>query len=107
MKLTMRNEIATPDLEALTANTEKALDWKENDHNMILVISNSGSTATTLTVKAGNSIQGVCDLALAVPVGVSLVKLESGRFKFVSGENKGKIVVVSPGTPKVGVAAIV
>ena len=38
MKLTMRNEIATPDLEALTANTNKALDWKENDHNMILVI---------------------------------------------------------------------
>ncbi len=107
MELTMRNEIATPELAALTADEEKTLDWKENDNKMILVINNTGSAATTLTVKAGNGIQGVCDLTLAVPVGVSLVKLESGRFKFVSGDNKGKIIVVSPGTPKVGVAALV
>lgn len=107
MKLTMRNDIATPELEALTANTEKAIEWSENDDKMILVVNNSGSAATKLTVKAGNGIQGVCDLSLDVPVGVSLVKLESGRFKFVTGENKGKIVVVSTGTPKVGVAALV
>ena len=103
----MRNDIATPELEALAANTEKAIEWSENDDKTILVVSNGGSAETTLTVKAGNSIQGVCDLTLTVPVGVSLVKLESGRFKFVTGENKGKIVVVSPGTPKVGVAALV
>ena len=84
MKLTMRNEIATPDLEALTANTNKALDWKENDHNMILVINNTGSAATTLTVKAGNSIQGASDLTLTVPVGMSLVKLQTARFIFLS-----------------------
>lgn len=105
MKLTMRNDIATPELEALTANTEKAIEWSENDDKMILVV--NATAATTLTVKAGNGIQGVCDLTLDVPVGVSLVKLESGRFKFVTGENKGKIVVVSTGTPKVGVAALV
>lgn len=107
MTLTMRNEIATPTLGALTANTEKALEWSERDDKMTLVINNSGSAATTLTVKAGNGIQGVADLTLTVPVGVSLVKLESGRFKNVSGTNKGKIVVVSPGTPKVGIAALV
>lgn len=105
MKLTMRNDIATPELTALTANTEKAIEWSENDDKMILVV--NAANATTLTVKAGNGIQGVCDLTLNVPVGVSLVKLESGRFKFVTGENKGKIVVVSAGTPKVGVAALV
>ncbi len=105
MKLTMRNDIATPELTALTANTDKAIEWSENDEKMILVV--NATQATTLTVKAGNGIQGVCDLTLTVPVGVSLVKLESGRFKFVTGENKGKIVVVSPGTPKVGVAALV
>lgn len=103
----MRNEIVKAELTALTANTAKAIEWKENDNKMILVVQNSGSAATTLTVKAGNGIQGVADLALTVPVGVNLVKLESGRFKNVSGENKGKIVVVSPGTPSVGVVAIV
>jgi len=107
MNITMRNEIVKAELSALTANTAKAIEWKENDNKMILVVQNSGSAATTLTVKAGNGIQGVADLTLTVPVGVNLVKLESGRFKNVSGENKGKIVVVSPGTPSVGVVAIV
>lgn len=107
MNIAMRNEIVKAELSALTANTAKAIEWKENDNKMILVVQNSGSAATTLTVKAGNGIQGVADLALTVPVGVNLVKLESGRFKNVSGENKGKIVVVSPGTPSVGVVAIV
>ena len=107
MKVTMRNDIATPTLTALTANTEKALEWSENDAKMILVISNSGDTAVSLTVKAGNGIQGVVDLTLSAPKGVSLVKLDSGRFKFVSGTNKGKIVVKSAGTPSVGVAALV
>lgn len=107
MNVTMRNKIVTPTLTALTANTEKALDWSENDAKMILVISNSGDTAVSLTVKAGNGIQGVADLTLSAPKGVSLVKLESGRFKFVSGTNKGKIVVKSAGTPSVGVVALV
>ena len=107
MEVTMRNNIATPTLTAFTANTEKALDWSENDAKMILVISNSGDSAVSLTVKAGNGIQGVADLTLSAPRGISLVKLESGRFKFVSGANKGKIVVKSAGTPSVGVAALV
>ena len=105
MKLTMRNDIATPELTALTASEPKAIVWDENDDKVVLVI--NATAATKLTVKSGNGIQSVCDLTLDVPVGVSLVKLESGRFKFVSGENKGKIVVVSEGTPKVGVAALV
>ncbi len=105
MDVTMRNNIATVAMSALTKNTEKSLDWSENDAKMILVI--DADTATDLTVKAGNGIQGVADLVLTVPVGVSLVKLESGRFKFVSGTNKGKIVVKSTGTPSVGVAALV
>ena len=105
MDVTMRNTIATPTLEALTESTPKAIAWNENDDKMILVIKAEG--ATDLTVKAGNGIQGVNDLKLTVPEGVSLVKLESGRFKNVSGENKGKIVVLSTGTPSVGVAALV
>lgn len=105
MKLTMRNDIATVELAALTADTEKALEWSERDDKMVLVI--VATTATTLTVKAGNGIQGVANHTLAVPVGTSLVKLESGRFKNVTGANKGMIVVVSPGTPKIGVVALV
>jgi hypothetical protein len=105
MDITMRNAIATPALTALTANTAKAIEWPESDEKMVLVI--SASDANTLTVLAGNSIQGVADLSVSVPAGVSLIKLESGRFKNVTGTNKGKIVIKSTGTPKVGVAALV
>lgn len=104
MSVVKRNEIAAVELEALTASTEKAIPWDGGDEKQVLVI--QSSSETTLTVKAGNGIQGVTDKTVNVPVGVNLLKLESGRFKNVSGENKGKIVVVSPGTPKVGVAVL-
>lgn len=105
MDLTMRNTIAAVTLVALTASTAKAIDWSEKDEHTVLVI--NASAQTDLTVKAGNGIQGVTDLVLTVPKGVSLVKLESGRFKNVSGANKGKVIVVSTGTPSVGVVALV
>ena len=105
MALTMRNTIAEVTLEALTANTAKAISWNEKDEHTVLVI--NAAAQTDLTVKAGNGIQGVTDLVLTVPKGVSLVKLESGRFKNVSGTNKGKVIVVSTGTPSVGVVALV
>lgn len=105
MALTMRNTIAAVTLEALTANTAKAITWNEKDEHTVLVI--NAAAQTNLTVKAGNGIQGVTDLVLTVPQGVSLVKLESGRFKNVSGANKGKVIVVSTGTPSVGVVALV
>lgn len=104
MTVTMRNELATVEFTALSADTEKAIEWSENDHKMTLVI--KADDATKLTVLAGNGIQGVADLVVDVPEGISLIKLESGRFKNVSGDNKGKIVIKSTGTPSVGVVAL-
>lgn len=105
MALKMRNELATVKLEALRASADKAIEWKEGDDKMILVI--VATEESNVTIKAGNGIQGVADMVLTVPVGTSLVKLESGRFKNVSGENKGKIVIQSNKTPNVGAVAIV
>lgn len=105
MKLTMRNEIATPTMTPLSANTDTPVDFDNSDERMVLVI--NASAATTLTVKAGDHIQGVADMTLDVPKGISLLKLDSGRFMNVSGDNKNKIVVNSAGTPSVGIAALV
>ena len=96
MDVTMRNELA---------NTETKIEFTDRDDKMVLVI--EAEEATSLTVKAGNGIQGVNDLVLTVPEGVSLLKLESGRFKFVSGENKDHILVKSAGTPKIGIASLI
>ena len=106
MSVVKRNETAAVTMTALTANTAKALPWGESDEKLVLVVQNSGSAATNLTIKAGDGIQGVADKTVSVPAGISLMKLESGRFKNVGGTNKGKIVVVSTGTPSVGVVAI-
>lgn len=104
MTVTMRNELATVELTKLSAGTETAIAWPENDHKMTLVV--NAENDTTLTVLAGNGIQGAADLELSVPEGISLIKLESGRFKNVSGDNKGKVVIKSIGTPSVGVVAL-
>ena len=103
--MTMRNEIATPTLVALVAGEDTPIEFDGRDDKMVLVI--NATAACKLTVKAGNGIQGVSDLTLDVAKGVNLLKLESGRFKNVSGENKGKIVLNSTGTPSVGVVEMV
>jgi hypothetical protein len=105
MKLTMRNTIVTPTLTKLTASTDTAIEFDDRDDKMVLVI--KAESATTLKVKKGNGIQGAADLTLDIPVGVSLLKLDSGCFMNISGEYKDKIVVNSPGTPSVGIAALV
>ena len=101
----MRNAIAAPTLTALVANTATAIEWPESDEKMVLVI--NASAETTLTVLAGDSFLGGADLTVTVPKGINLMKLDSGRFKNVTGANKGKIVIKSASTPSVGVAALV
>ena len=118
MDLIMRNTISTPTLETLTASTEKAIDFDGADERIVVVVQNTatetkndaGEVTDTgerhLTVKAGNGLQGVVDITLTVPAdSINLLKLDSGRFKNVSGANKGKIVVVADGALKVGVTA--
>ena len=84
-----------------------AVEWDGGDHKTVLVVNNTGSSAATLTVLAGNGLQGVSDLVVSIPAGINLIKLESGRFLNVSGENKGKIVIKSSAAVAVGVAALV
>lgn len=108
MDITMRNDIAAVSFQTLTASTDTALEWPESDEKMLLVLQNTAASAATLTVKAGNGIQGKVSNALTVPASsVCVVKLDSGRFKNVSGDNKGKIVVNASAALKAGVVAMV
>ena len=93
MDVIMRNELANVKLTALTAATETPVAFDQKDDQTVLVLNNTGTSAATVTIKAGNGIQGVNDEVLSVPAGINLIKLESGRFKFVTGTNKGKIVL--------------
>lgn len=75
-------------------------DFTANDSDIVLVFQNTAASAGTVTVKAGNGIQGVADLdtySIAAN-GFSVVTLDSGRFKNVSGTNNGKVLVVPSAT---------
>lgn len=111
-ELTERNKFL--DAEDLTALTEAvATDgentptygatfaFKERDDKYLLLIDNAHATvAKDVTIKAGNGIQGVNDLVLE-KLGAgkfTAVTIESGRFKNVTGDNKGKVVIVGAST---------
>lgn len=101
-----RNTIHKVTFEALTSSTPKAFAFNERDDKSVIIVNNTTSGSVTVTVKAGNGIQGVSDLVLTAESGISVFKIESGRFKNVSGDNKGKIVLTSSGTPGVAIVAL-
>lgn len=80
------------------------------DHRILLVFQNTNGSATarSATVKKGNALQGVADLASGdiAAAKFGAVAVESGRFVNVSGTNKGKILVI-PSHAELKMAAIV
>lgn len=69
--------------------------WGDRDEKILLLLHNTNSSsASSVTVKAGNGIQGVNDLKVTLEAGkFTVVALDSGRFKNVSGEHKGKCLI--------------
>ena len=85
-----------------------AVDFSGGDGRTVLLLNNTTSAEATATVKAGNGLQGVADEVIIVPAsGMVAVCLESGRFKNVSGDLKGKVQIVpSATTLELAVAAL-
>lgn len=71
-------------------------DWKR----LVLVQNTDTSAAVTVTVKQGNGIQGVKDLdTFSIPAGkTAAIRLDDGRYKNVSGEDKDYILIVPSST---------
>lgn len=84
-----------------TDGAEIALDG--HDERSVLLVHNSSSTAaSTVTVHKGNGLQGVSDLEYSVAAGkIALIVLESGKFKNVSGDDKGKVIISGAAALKV------
>ena len=63
---------------------------------IVLVYNSSADTAYDVTIKKGNAMQGVADVARAdVAFGTYwLYRGQVGQFKNVSGTNKGKVLIV-------------
>lgn len=79
---------------ALTSTTDGfVFEWDVKDERAVILVQNEGSSGATITILAGNGLQGVNDLA-AYSVGadeIAAIVLDSGAFKNVTGESKGYV----------------
>lgn len=98
-----RNAATNVPTAATVAKTDGALvTFDKDDQKILLLLKNNITDAThTAVIKAGNGLQGVSDLEITL-TGTNTaagnekaVVIESGRFVNVTGDNKGKVVIVS------------
>lgn len=90
-------EAAGTTFVAVDATDGAEFEMKERDEKYVVGVKNVASTAVnkTATIKAGNSIQsGFGDLAITLAQNeIAWVSVDSGRFKNVKGDNKGKVLI--------------
>jgi len=101
-----RNAATNVPTAATVAKTDGALvTFDKDDQKILLLLKNNITNVThTAVIKAGNGIQGVSDLEITLTgtdttAGNEVaVVIESGRYMDVSGDDKGKVNIVSKDT---------
>ena len=82
-------------------------EHKERDDKYLVIAQNTANAAGTLTIKKGNGIQGVVDKTITIAAGKTVCfTLESGMFKNVSGDNKGRVIFAGAATLKLAVVKL-
>lgn len=88
--------VAVATASAMTAQT--AYDFTSKDGKTLFIAENSGTSAVNLVIEKGDGLQGTEDLTMAVPASSKICfALESGKYKKLYGENKGKILATGTG----------
>jgi hypothetical protein len=109
IKLTSFNtfikETADTDFAAIDTSAGAYFVMAKGGDKYVIGIKNaSESAAKTITIKAGNALQGTNDISLALAQNeIAWVALDSGKFKNVYGENKGKVILTGTTDLKVKV----
>lgn len=96
----------------IPTNDYAAVDCTKADQNIAIHIKNSITNAThTAVIAQGDGLQGVADLEITIGAESEVVAVvESGAFKQMSGDNKGKILIkdkTTTNTNALQVAAVV
>lgn len=94
-----RNKFASAALStgmttAIDATDGAEIVWSERDDKYLILIQNANASgAKSVTIKAGNGIQGVNDITTSIAASsYTFIALDSGRFKNVVGADKGKVL---------------
>lgn len=91
------------------------VDAGADDQKVLIFVKNATTNAThTAVICKGNGLQGVKDLEITMaatnPGLTKVIVVESGAYKFLSGDNKGKILIKDKSTTNtnlISVAAVV
>lgn len=101
--LSFNTMAAMPATAAVDATDGALITCDKADQKMLIVIENSDTVnAETVTIKKGNGVQGVADLAVSVPKSeTKVITVESGKYKNISGTLKGKIKITASADVKI------
>ena len=88
------------------------VDATADDQKICLHIKNAITNAThTAVIAKGNGLQGTADLEITLAASTEkVIVIESGKYKNISGDNKGKILIKDKSTTNtnaISVAAVV
>ena len=93
---TITKETAATDFEAIDGTHGAYFVMAKGGDKYVIGIKNAVSVSgnKTITIKAGNGLQGTNDISLTLAKDeIAWVALDSGKFKNVYGENKGKVIL--------------
>lgn len=99
-ELTERNnflDCGTTDALATAVDAVNGAEFvmKERDDKYLILVQNAASAAKTVTLKAGDGFQAGEDLVHSVPASsFSIISIDSGRYKKLSGVDKGKVIIL-------------
>lgn len=94
-KMTRQEALVLPTTYSVDATNGAYINFEGNDEKILIILQNShASESKTATLKAGNGLQACSDLELTLSANsTSLLCIESGPYKIMSGSNKNKIKI--------------
>lgn len=79
---------------AVDAQDGAEFNMEGADGKYLILIQNSATAPKTVTLVKGNGLQGTCDHTEALAgSSYAFMSIDSGRFKNVSGADKGKVII--------------
>lgn len=93
-KMLLNEGVALAAPAALDAADGAYVAFHGQDTKTVILLTGSGEAV----VKAGDGLQAVNDLAVTVDGNGTVLELDSGAFKLISGENKGTVHITGPAT---------
>lgn len=87
----------TVSLESVSEGATVGIPMPSEDYESFLMLTGNGTNSSTITLYTGNGLQGTgTDLSITLGKDDTiLLNIESGHFKFVSGEYKGCLKMAS------------